>query len=143
MSSVPLIIGAVALVVAVVVGFVIQARDGKLRESSSDVDPDLRVLLTEISFEGPAVIHFSATWCAPCKAVRRVVASVTGELADAAHPPQDLEVDIDENPRLAAQLHVLSLPTTFIFDRDARQRFRSAGVPNAADLRTALAPLTN
>jgi hypothetical protein len=36
---------------------------------------------------------------------------------------------------------VLSLPTTFIFDADGRQRYRTAGVPKPAHLRAALHPL--
>jgi hypothetical protein len=52
-----------------------------------------------------------------------------------------VEIDIDANPAAARQLSVLSLPTTFIFDGDGRQRYRAAGVPRAADLRSALAPL--
>jgi len=36
---------------------------------------------------------------------------------------------------------VLSLPTTLIFDVDGRQRYRTSGVPSAADLRSALQPL--
>lgn len=36
---------------------------------------------------------------------------------------------------------MLSLPTTLIFDADGRQRYRSSGVPGAADLRSALKPL--
>ena len=39
----------------------------------------------------------------------------------------------------ARRLSVLSLPTTFIFDADGRQRYRSAGVPKAADLRNGVA----
>ena len=30
------------------------------------------------------------------------------------------------------------MPTTFIFDADGRARYRAAGVPSAADLRSAL-----
>jgi hypothetical protein len=52
-----------------------------------------------------------------------------------------VEIDIDANPAAAKQLSVLSLPTMFIFDGDGRQRYRRAGVPNAADLRTALRPI--
>ena len=39
------------------------------------------------------------------------------------------------------RLSVMSLPTTFIFDADGRQRYRATGVPKAADLRSALEPL--
>ena len=41
----------------------------------------------------------------------------------------------------ARRLGVLSLPTTFIFDAEGRQRYRASGVPKAADLRAALAAL--
>ena len=52
-----------------------------------------------------------------------------------------MEIDIDANPVVAKQLSVLALPTTLIFDAGGRQRYRSAGVPKATGLRTALAPL--
>ncbi|GAB0101867.1 thioredoxin family protein [Nocardia sp. JMUB6875] len=90
----------------------------------------------------PTILHFSADWCGPCAAVRRVVASVVTELSDAERPPLDLEVDIDANPALARELNVLSLPTTFGFDSRGLERFRISGVPKAADLRRSLTPLT-
>jgi thioredoxin-like negative regulator of GroEL len=52
-----------------------------------------------------------------------------------------VEIDIDAHPAAAKRLGVLSLPTTFIFDADGRQRYRSTGVPKATDLRTVLQPL--
>ena len=52
-----------------------------------------------------------------------------------------VEVDIDANPAVARRFSVLSLPTTLIFDVDGRQRYRTSGVPKAADLRSALEPL--
>jgi len=76
-------------------------------------------------------------WCGPCAAVRRVVNEVCTDLPAVAH----VEIDMDANPAAARRLSVLSLPTTFIFDGDGRQRYRAAGVPKAADLRSALAPL--
>jgi thioredoxin-like negative regulator of GroEL len=85
----------------------------------------------------PAIVHFSADWCGPCAGVRRVVDDICADLTEVAH----VEVDIDANPAAARQLSVLSLPTTFIFDADGRQRYRTGGVPKAADLRSALHPL--
>jgi hypothetical protein len=69
--------------------------------------------------------------------VRRVVSEVCAELPDVAH----VEIDMDANPLAARHLSVLSLPTTFIFDAHGRQRYRGAGVPKAADLRSAIQPL--
>jgi thiol-disulfide isomerase/thioredoxin len=90
-----------------------------------------------LATSGPTVLHFTAVWCGPCAAVRRVVEQVCAELPQVTH----VEIDLDANPKAAQQLSVLSLPTTFIFDAEGRQRYRSAGVPKAADLKAALEPL--
>jgi thioredoxin-like negative regulator of GroEL len=52
-----------------------------------------------------------------------------------------VEIDLDADPGAAQRFSVLSLPTTFVFDDDGRQRYRTSGVPTAADLRSALIPL--
>jgi thiol-disulfide isomerase/thioredoxin len=124
-----------ALAVAVVAGLLVNRRSGKVRESFDTLAQDTADL--GLSRTGPTVVHFSAAWCGPCAAVRRVVNEVCGDLPDVTH----VEIDMDANPAAARRLSVLSLPTTFIFDADGRQRYRSAGVPKAADLRTALVPL--
>ena len=128
-----------ALGVAVVAGVLVKRRSGLLRETPGDratqAPPEIAEL--GLSRTGPTVVHFSAVWCGPCAAVRRVVDQVCGELPDVAH----LEIDMDANPVAARRLSVLSLPTTFIFDARGRQRYRTAGVPKAADLRSALVPL--
>ena len=144
-SVYPVIIGLIALGLATAAGLWLNKRDGEIRHAAVDESEELLALLAEVGFTGagPAVVHFSADWCAPCKAVARVVSGVTNDLADSPHPPQDLEVDIDENPILSRYLRVLSLPTTFIIDRDGAQKFRAAGVPGASDLRTVLEPLSH
>jgi thiol-disulfide isomerase/thioredoxin len=129
---------AAALVLAAVVGTVLNRRAGVVRDTrgtSATVDVDTTDL--GLSRTGPTVVHFSAVWCGPCAGVRRVVNQVCGDLPDVAH----VEIDMDANPVAARRLSVLSLPTTFIFDADGRQRYRTAGVPRAADLRSALVPL--
>jgi len=124
----------VALTVSVVVGRVLTKRDGVVRSTwdASSTAPDLGLPPGQ-----PAIVHFSAQWCGPCAGVRRVVDDVCAELPEVAH----VEIDMDANPAAARELSVLSLPTTFIFDADGRQRYRSSGVPKAADLRSALEPL--
>jgi thiol-disulfide isomerase/thioredoxin len=124
-----------ALGVAVVAGLLVRRRPGILRNSAA---PSLdEVAELGLSRTGPTVVHFTAVWCGPCAAVRRVVNQVCGELPGVAH----VEIDLDANPLAARRLSVLSLPTTFIFDAGGRQRYRAAGVPKAADLRSALVPL--
>ncbi|MGQ4600228.1 thioredoxin domain-containing protein [Nocardia sp. R6R-6] len=146
-----IIILAVVLLAALTVGVLLRGRDGKLRAGKDWAGKDIGLsesaraeLLAAVGVTGagPAVLHFSAEWCGPCDAVRRVVADVTDRLAGSPQPPQDIEVDIDAEPALARELNVLSLPTTFVFDVEGRERFRISGVPKTTDLHSALEPLT-
>ena len=136
--SVSLIAVIVVLVAAVGLAYLINTvltRRAGLRATPEATDVDTTDL--GLSGTGPTVLHFGAVWCGPCAGVRRVVNQVCTELPEVAH----VEIDMDANPAAARRLSVLSLPTTFIFDADGRQRYRSAGVPKAADLRSALEPL--
>ncbi|BBZ56080.1 thioredoxin family protein [Mycolicibacterium phocaicum] len=126
-----------ALGIAYIIGRLLTLRAGLMKEvtpaepSAENDNADLGLSTT-----GPTVVHFSATWCGPCAAVRRVVGQVCDDLG-VAH----VELDLDANPVAARRLSVLSLPTTFIFDAAGQQRYRTAGVPKSADLREALLPL--
>ncbi|MGW0020606.1 thioredoxin family protein [Rhodococcus sp. NPDC003382] len=143
-----IIVLLVVLVAALGVGTVLRSRSGAVREVAAEsdtagVDPLLSALGIGDGPE-PVVLHFSAPWCGPCSAVRRVVTQVVDNFAatqDGLPIPRDVEVDLDENPELAKKLGVLSLPTTFLFGADGTERFRVSGVPTAADLTSALVPL--
>lgn len=124
-----------ALGVAYVIGRLITLRAGMIRAGEEAANIDTSGL--GLSETGPTVLHFSAEWCGPCAGVRRVVDQVCAELPEVAH----VEIDMDANPEAARRLSVLSLPTTIIFDGHGRPRYRTSGVPKAADLRSALEPL--
>jgi len=124
-----------ALGVAFVVGRLLTLRSGMLRDAAAAANVDTSDL--GLSSTGPTLLHFSAEWCGPCAAVRRVVDQVCTELPQVSH----VELDMDANPEAARRLSVLSLPTTIVFDADGRPRYRVSGVPKAADLRSALEPL--
>jgi thiol-disulfide isomerase/thioredoxin len=126
---------AAALGLAAVAGVLHNRRNGTLR--GTEHPEGLNIAELGLATSGPTVVHFTAEWCGPCAAVRRVIKQVCAELPQVTH----VEIDLDADPTAAQQLSVLSLPTTFIFDAEGRQRYRSAGVPKAADLRAALEPL--
>lgn len=130
-----IVIVIAVLGIGYLVGKMMTLRSGMIKAAAAAADIDTSGL--GLSDTGPTVLHFTAAWCGPCSAVRRVVDQVCAELPAVAH----VEIDMDENPEAARRLSVLSLPTTIIFDAAGRPRYRSTGVPKAADLRSALEPL--
>jgi thioredoxin-like negative regulator of GroEL len=138
MSSSVVVVLAVTVVafgVAYLIGRLLTLRSGMLRDAKAASDVDTSDM--GLSTTGPTVVHFTAEWCGPCAAVRRVVDQVCDELPQVAH----VELDMDANPAIARRLSVMSLPTTIVFSSDGRPLFRMSGVPKAADLRAALEPL--
>jgi thiol-disulfide isomerase/thioredoxin len=138
MNSTLVIVVAVLIAafgVAYVIGRLVTLRSGLMRAQAAEDAVDTSDL--GLSTTGPTIVHFTATWCGPCAAVRRVVDQVCAELPAVAH----IEIDMDANPAAARRLSVLSLPTTFVFDADGHRRYRATGVPKVADLRSAVEPL--
>ena len=140
----PLLYTATAIVAALglaaVVGWLFNRRSGVFRETAAadgDRNADFDTSDLGLSRDGPTIVHFSAVWCGPCARVRRVVDQVCADLPGVAH----VEIDMDANPVAARRLSVLSLPTTFVYDAEGRQRYRTSGVPRPADLRSAVTPL--
>ena len=126
---------ASTLATATVIGVLVNRRSGHLRAvSTKNSGENTDTADLGLSRTGPTVVHFSAEWCGPCKAVRRVVDQVCDDLPGVAH----VEIDLDVNPAAARRHAVLSLPTTLIFDAGGRQQYRTTGVPKANELRAAI-----
>ena len=134
---VAIVAAAGVLALAAVLGWLLTRRAGHVRATDPGSSRDVDTSDLGLSHIGPTVVHFSASWCGPCARVRQVIEQVSKDLGDVAH----VEIDMDANPDAARRLSVLSLPTTFIFDADGHQRYRTAGVPKAGDLRSALSRL--
>lgn len=62
---------------------------------------------------GLTLVKIGASWCGPCRAMEKLLLSVSSEL-EAANIKL-LEVDVDESPEIVRQLHIMSVPALVAF----------------------------
>jgi len=85
------------------------------------------VHITDDTFEAeviqsamPAIVDFWAPWCAPC----HMIAPILQEIAEEYDGQLKVaKLDVDQNPKVATQFGVMSIPTMILFkDGEAVER---------------------
>ena len=69
---------------------------------------------TVLQAETPVLVDFWAPWCRPCL----MVAPILDELADEYSGRITIaRLDVDQNPKTAAQYQIMAIPTMLIFNK--------------------------
>ena len=66
--------------------------------------------LEVMNSDKPVLLDFFASWCGPCRMVGPVVEEIAQERADIKVG----KINVDEQPELAAQFQVMSVPTLVV-----------------------------
>lgn len=78
----------------------------------------------------PVLVCFVADWAPPC----REMSPVLDQLADAFYSTMEVvRIDPDQEPLLAAEMRIASLPTLILFI-DGAERERMVGIRNYSDV---------
>jgi thioredoxin 2 len=101
------------------------------------------VSATESSFDEevrasiPVIVDFWAPWCGPCRMIKPVLERLAREQAGRV---KVVEVNVDEEPRLAQQWEAMSIPLLVVL-RDGQEVDRIVGALPSAALEERLRPV--
>jgi thioredoxin 1 len=82
--------------------------------------------------QGVSLLDFWAPWCGPCKMQLPIVEELSEELKGSA---TIAKVNVDEQPELASQFGVMSIPTLILF-KDGQPVDKMVGLQSKAALQS-------
>lgn len=79
--------------------------------------------------DGLVLVDFFATWCGPCKMLGPILEEISNDRSEV----NIVKIDVDENPNLARNFGVMSVPTLILF-KEGKQVSQQNGYMTKDDL---------